>query len=241
MAVAAVAMCATMASCSSVEDKAKSYTEQIVAAEQAGDFEKALQLSKECQEWLATLSMEDQLKAIEASATVPLEKEEKAEVEVANDPNTKVLKLETELFGLGEYVSISSSSVVVKLEDLTIDGEAYKVMTATVPVTVKKSVVSASSYEFDAKVLDKNQNRLLRLPDFKIEAAHDSSTDWDYVLNAGKAEAVMKLSNKVPVSQWDADAMAEWENFRSEGVTLALTLDYESQEFWELGNNKPEE
>ena len=56
------AMMAMFVACQSVEDKAKSYAEDIAEATANGDVEKAVALSKEAVEWAVSLSPEDQAK-----------------------------------------------------------------------------------------------------------------------------------------------------------------------------------
>lgn len=67
-----------MVSCdsNSVETKAVEYAQQISDAMLGGDMEKAEQIQKECDEWFATLSEEDQAKAEKATEEIAAKMEE---------------------------------------------------------------------------------------------------------------------------------------------------------------------
>lgn len=67
MAVAAVAFCATMMSCTSVADKAKDYEARIADAVSSGNFGEAAEITAEYNEWFDSLSEEDQKKAAQSA------------------------------------------------------------------------------------------------------------------------------------------------------------------------------
>ena len=67
VAVAAVVMCMTLVSCQSVEDKARSYADKMKVAVEAGDYEKVEELAKECEDWLRSLTPEEQQRAAQVA------------------------------------------------------------------------------------------------------------------------------------------------------------------------------
>ncbi len=72
--IALAAMSMTFVSCKKgIETQAKAYCEQMIAAEEAGDKEKMAVIEKESEEWIKSLSAEEQQKAKEISEQIYME------------------------------------------------------------------------------------------------------------------------------------------------------------------------
>ena len=138
-----------------------------------------------------------------------------------SEDNSVTLKVETELGGLSEFVTVKDQEVVVKMTDEKEDGVDCKVITSSLALEVTKSVASDYSYSFEVEVLDEHHTPIGALPYFEIDETYDSDNeDYEYILNAGSMRAQMKRQTKV--ADFTPKDQEEWEKILKEGAYILI-------------------
>lgn len=138
-----------------------------------------------------------------------------------SEDNSVTLKVETELGGLSEFVTVKDQEVVIKMTDEKEDGVDCKVITSSLALEVSKSVASNYSYSLEVEVLDENHTKIASLPYYYIEDTYDSDNDdYEHILNAGTIRAQMKRSAKV--SEMTPDDQEEWKKIVKEGAYILI-------------------
>ena len=138
-----------------------------------------------------------------------------------SEDNSVTLKVETELGGLSEFVTVKDQEVVVKMTDEKEDGVDCKVITSSLALEVSKSVASDYSYSLEVEVLDENHTKIASLPYYYIEDTYDSDNeDYEYILNAGTIRAQMKRRTKV--ADFTPKDQEKWEKILKEGAYILI-------------------
>lgn len=149
-----------------------------------------------------------------------------------SEDNSVTLKVETELGGLSEFVTVKDQEVVVKMTDEKEDGADCKVIASSLALEVIKSVASNYTYSFDVEVLDENHTTIGKLPCFKIEAIYSyDNEDFHDILNAGSVRAQMKRSAKV--SEMTPEDQEKWNKIVKEGAYILIKPSYSNAKYVE--------
>lgn len=136
----------------------------------------------------------------------------------SDNPNEIKLELETDLGGLGEFLTVDGDEVMIKLD--SIGGNIT--LASSIGVNVNKAVAAKYSGDLDlkAEILDKNHISISSFPRFELETSRvNDNEDFDHVLFPGKKWAMVKSTQE----SWSEEDQKQWEKIKKEGAYLRIT------------------
>ena len=120
----------------------------------------------------------------------------------SKDGNKVTLTVESELGQLSKYLSVKDKDVTVTLSEKTkkkddSKEETYKIIAASLAVSVDKAVASDYDIDLSGEVLDENHIKISDLSSFSIETNFDSDNgDLNNILQAGNTRAQLEKGTK---------------------------------------------
>lgn len=120
----------------------------------------------------------------------------------SKDGDKVTLTVEPELGQLSKYLSVTDKDVTVTLSEKTkkkddSKEETYKIIAASLAVSVDKAVASDYDIDFSGEVLDENHIKISDLSSFSIETNFDSDNgDLSRIVQAGDTRAELKKAQR---------------------------------------------
>ena len=142
----------------------------------------------------------------------------------SKDGDKVTLTVEPELGQLSKYLSVTDKDVTVTLSEKTkkkddSKEETYKIIAASLAVSVDKAVASDYDIDFSGEVLDENHIKISDLSSFSIETNFDSDNgDLSRIVQAGDTRAELKKSTK----DWEEEDQEVWDEICTKGKYLVI-------------------
>jgi hypothetical protein len=142
----------------------------------------------------------------------------------SKDGNKVTLTVESELGQLSKYLSVKDKDVTVTLSEKTkkkddSKEETYKIIAASLAVSVDKAVASDQSFSLSGEVLDENHIKISNLPSFSIDPTYDyDNGDLNYTLQAGNMRAQLEEGTK----DWAEEDQKVWDEICTKGKYLVI-------------------
>lgn len=139
------------------------------------------------------------------------------------------LTVEVDLGELGNYLSLDDE-VIVKKEEIEEDGDQIIVFKSSLGANVNKSVASNFSFDFDAKILDKDHIEIAEFPGYEMECNSDfENENFNNILFAGTKRAILDWG--ITKKEWKEEYQKIWERIREEAVYIQIKPKYSSAKF----------
>ena len=141
----------------------------------------------------------------------------------SKDGNKVTLTVESELGQLSKYLSVKDKDVTVTLSEKTkkkddSKEETYKIIAASLAVSVDKAVASDYDIDLSGEVLDENHIKISDLSSFSIETNFDSDNgDLNNILQAGNTRAQLEKGTK----DWTEEDQV-WDEICTKGKYLVI-------------------
>lgn len=142
----------------------------------------------------------------------------------SKDGDKVTLTVEPELGQLSKYLSVKDKDVTVTLSEKTkkkddSKEETYKIIAASLAVSVDKGVASDNSFSLSGEVLDENHIKISNLPSFSIDATYDyDNGDLNHILQAGNTRAQLEEGTK----DWKEEDQEVWDEICTKGKYLVI-------------------
>lgn len=142
----------------------------------------------------------------------------------SKDGNKVTLTVESELGQLSKYLSVKDKDVTVTLSEKTkkkddSKEETYKIIAASLAVSVDKAVASDQSFSLSGEVLDENHIKISNLPSFSIDPTYDyDNGDLNYTLQSGNMRAQLEEGTK----DWAEEDQKVWDEICTKGKYLVI-------------------
>lgn len=151
----------------------------------------------------------------------------------SKDGNKVTLTVESELGQLSKYLSVKDKDVTVTLSEKTkkkddSKEETYKIIAASLAVSVDKAVASDQSFSLSGEVLDENHIKISNLPSFSIDPTYDyDNGDLNYTLQAGNMRAQLEEGTK----DWAEEDQKVWDEICTKGKYLVIKQTWDGAKY----------
>lgn len=152
----------------------------------------------------------------------------------SKDGNKVTLTVESELGQLSKYLSVKDKDVTVTLSEKTkkkkddSKEETYKIIAASLAVSVDKAVASDNSFSLSGEVLDENHIKISNLSTFSIDATYDyDNGDLNHILQAGNMRAQLEEGTK----DWAEEDQEAWDEICTKGKYLVIKPTWDTPKY----------
>lgn len=148
----------------------------------------------------------------------------------SKDGNKVTLTVEPELGQLSKYLSVKDKDVTVTLSEKKDDykDETYKIIAASLAVSVDKAVASDNSFSLSGEVLDENHIKISNLSKFSIDVTYDyDNGDLNHILQAGNTRAQLEKD----IEDGAEEDQEAWDEICTKGKYLVIKPTWDTQKY----------